>query len=71
MDADTVVELLKHYDLVPGATREDVRQSGLTFRFVIRLTLFFSHLQNLNRFMRFCNIGYQVVPMDPALAIVG
>jgi len=49
MDADTVVELLKHYDIVPAATRED----------------------NLNKFMRFCNIGYQVVPMDPTLAIVG
>jgi len=49
MEADTVVELLKHYDIVPGATRAD----------------------NLNKFMRFCNIGYQVVPMDPTLAIVG
>ena len=26
MDADTVVELLKHYDVVPATTREDVRQ---------------------------------------------
>jgi len=27
--------------------------------------------ENLNKFMRFCNIGYQVVPMEPSLAIVG
>lgn len=28
-----------------------------------------SREENLNRFMRFCNIGYQVVPMDPTMAI--
>jgi len=48
MNADTVVELLKHYDLPPGESRED----------------------NLNRFMRFCNIGYQVVPIDPSHTIL-
>jgi len=26
---------------------------------------------NLNKFMRFCNIGYQVVPMEPSVALVG
>lgn len=25
--------------------------------------------ENMNRFMRFCNIGYQVVPMNPLLAV--
>jgi len=25
--------------------------------------------ENLNKFMRYCNIGYQVVPMEPTLAV--
>jgi len=48
MNAEAVAELLNHYDLPPGESRED----------------------NLNRFMRFCNIGYQVVPVDPTCSIL-
>lgn len=68
MEADKVLALLEHYDIAPGDSREEVRLYS-TLCFSLQPLTLALLLQNLNRFMRFCNIGYQVVPMDPTMAI--